>query len=113
MSLKKIAVSVEREVRGSDGAGGKTRSWTRILSNLTATKNYYSSASLLRLEQADHNAAGPGVQTRTLQLFTFRPPFPIGIQREDRIYGADGKRWSVRFIRGYDTTLQIDTELVE
>jgi len=78
-----------------------------------ATKNYYSKTSLMRLEQATHNAQGPGLATATKQLFVFETkPFP-SIRVQDRLVDPDGVRWVVQFEpRRYDGSMQVDTELI-
>ena len=115
MSLTEITVKVQRPSRTGDGAGGKSITWATVsgMSKLLATRNFYGRTSqLLRLEQAAHNAQGPGVGTRKGQLFVFRDP-TLDIRTEDRIVGADGQAYVVQWPpRVYDDELQVDTEIV-
>lgn len=115
MSLRTIKVDVQRQVDTGDGGGGSTVAWPIVFPQVPATQNFYGRTSqLLRLEQAAHNAQGPGIQTRKQQLFVFRQqPFP-DIQVNDRIVTPDGVKYVVQFngVRRYDSTLQVDTEVI-
>ncbi len=84
------------------------------MSSLSATLNYYGRTSqLLRMEQAAHNAQGPGVATRKQQFFTFEPPPFPAIQAQDRIVTASGEKFVVQWPpRIYDDSMQVDVEVV-
>lgn len=116
MSLSEITVKVERPFRTGDGSGGKAIGWVTVpgMAKLKATRNYYGRTSqLLRMEQAAHNAQGPGVGTRKDQLFVFRDP-TLDIRINDRIVAADGVPCVVQWPpRVYDDELQVDTEVVQ
>lgn len=111
MSLNPVAVSIQAPARTGDGAGGKGISWNVVATGF-ATINFYRKESLLRLEQAAHNAQGPGVNTKTLRLIVFESPFPT-ILVEYRIVAADGTKYVVQDVRPYDDWLEVDTEIIE
>ena len=111
MSSAPEQVEILQSSRTGDGSGGKTEVFTPIWTGL-ATQNFYSKQSEFRLEQSTHAADGPGVQTRILKLWVFELPFPPTIARDYRIQDAAGNKWRVLFVRTYDDTLQIDSEIV-
>ena len=115
MSLLSESVTVLKPTRVTDGSGGKTETFTAIWTG-TGTQNFYTKTSLERLEQSTHSAQGPGVLTRTLKLWTFEapgfPPFSATTGRDYRIKDSGGAQWRVLYVRTYEMTMQVDTELV-
>ena len=111
MSLQAVTVSILREVRTGDGAGGKAVSLTTVASGVSAGVNFYRTTSETRLETATGSVSGPGVLTQTKRLVTFLPPFP-DVRVNDRIAVANGATYVVQFVRTYAQTLQVDVEVV-
>lgn len=112
MSLKVQWISILRERRLGDGAGGKTVVLFSLRQRYRVTVNRRRSARYdLRLEQSAHNLQGPGVETATRRVVCFRRPFPQ-LLHDDRLVTEDGTTYTVHTLRQYDWSLQVDCEVV-
>lgn len=113
MSLTPVTVTIGKPNRTKVDGGGRAVTYDPVPGSWKATRNFYGRTSqMVRLEQAAHNAQGPGLETRKLQLFTFRPPFPPDIDVNYRLTADDAKKYIVQFVRTYTETMQVDAELV-
>jgi hypothetical protein len=114
MSLTTVRVTIDKPARTKVDGGGRAIAYTPVPGTWDATRNYYGKLrQLLQLEQAAHNSEGPDKgENRKLQLFVFRPPFPPDIGQQYRILADDGVKYTVLFVRKYETTMQVDAEVI-
>lgn len=114
MSLTPVKVTIEKPSRSKVDGGGRAIAYTPVPGSWMATRNYYGKLrQLLQLEQAAHNSLGPDkAENRKLQLFVFLAPFPPDIDQQYRILADDGVKYTVLFVRKYDSTMQVDTEVI-
>jgi hypothetical protein len=116
MSLDRTLWTQERNVPTVVPEGVETESWGVVATGLMASINRKRSQSDYRFEET-RNAGGPGIQTQTLLLLVFHvEDFAAGFPSvlvNDRFYQASGPHYKVLFVRDtYETTLQVDVELV-
>lgn len=112
-NYRTVLVTIEKPSRTGDGSGGKAITYTTLRGSWEVRQSFYGRTSqLLRMEQAAHNAQGPGVADKTENFFVFEPPFPSDIKRDYRIVNPSGEKWKVLFVRRYAGNMQVDAELV-
>lgn len=115
MSLDRPAWNVQRSSPTVSGEGVETPAWATVYTGILASLNRPMRRSDFRRE-AERNAGGPGVQTVTeevaiLHLEDFPSGFPV-IRVGDRLSGTGGA-YEVQHVRdSYETTLQLDVEVV-
>ena len=101
-----VSVRIERDTPTLDDYGGETQTESTVASGQIATKHYHSRRDLERVER------GPGALTVTDVFFKFERPFP-DVRVNDRIVEETAlTEWSVKFVRSYARTMQVDCELV-
>jgi hypothetical protein len=100
------SITLKRESRTGDGAGGKVVSLSTV-STFSATKHFYRKESLTREE------VPKGVEVEEMRLFVVRnKPFPA-VELNDRLVLGDGTEFLVIHpARVYSETMQIDTRIM-
>lgn len=110
MSLQNEAVTLQRNAPTPNGANGQVENWQTVKAGLLATINQYSA-----YKQANA-VAGAGVLSREGCVVIFHEEdypggFPV-VRKQDRVVSAS-QTFRVLFVRLYETTLQLDVEIVE
>jgi len=101
-------ISLQRATRTSDGAGGKTESWANIATGLAAGRQFYKGhESTLNREEG-----GKGVSTEYDTLFVLTAGAAT-VQVNDRVVDADGVIYTVKYVRPYPRSLQLDTRRMQ
>lgn len=122
MSFTVYKVTIQREVKTSDGAGGKVSSWVADTDTSGNVREYCARfhfyrgghGSIVREEESSHNSQGAGVETRYLGYWAFLKPFPVGLTPNMRLVAPEGTVWVIQDVRNYDCwSLQADVEVLK
>lgn len=116
MGMQTELVTIQKENRTRDGAGGENITLVNVATNVPAYKNWQrrTGNKYERLDES-RGSGGPGVVTRTNLFFEFTgEPFP-DVQVNYRIVDASGISFLVEYVRTYydednpaDSSMQAD-----
>lgn len=108
MGHTNTTISLQRATRNSDGAGGKTESWANVATGLAAGRRFYKGhdSTLTR------NETPSGVVTEYDTLFVLTAGAAT-VRVNDRVVDADGVIYTVKYVRPYTRTLQLDTRRMQ
>lgn len=105
--MDSTTLNLRRATRSSDGAGGKTESWTNVATGLVARRRLYSQQSVRRFE------GRAGATTEEDWLFVLdAKPFP-SVRVNDVLQDENSAEYLVKFARVYSFTLQLDARRLQ
>lgn len=102
-------ITVKRESRAGDNAGGKTVTLSTVQSGVSASRRFYTNKS--RLQYVEGQA---GMQEEREVVFLLKQPAPA-VQIDDRVIdtGDSDKEYRVLHVRSYARTMQIDVRIMQ
>ena len=106
-----VLIRIERDTLTRTASGGETRSESTVESGLRPTRHYHGAAKITP-QEGTGAAGGPGRQTVTEVFFKFQPPFPAIAEKDRIVEEVAGTEWTVRRVRSYARTMQVDVDKV-